>query len=334
MGSGYDMIIISGSIILVIIMQIIIVSMTKWIKQIIILLILYIIMIIMLIIMKQEFPSESIIDFAIVIVLFGMGLITIDSIIKGIEEYRKYLKNFPKEIMRKLKNTIYKKKESHFIKTKQKSYEDKLVGWFESPDLPITNENDDIFKFNEDVEKTTSLIINNIKKNQFGYSYNINAKWGDGKSSYLNLLKRSIKRAMISEKLDIRLVEFNPLIYTQQREMINGLLEGLAESLPYAMESIIYNFLQSIELNTSIFKVNMDVLLRKPKNPIKILKEIEEKLVKMDIYVIILIDEIDRLNTDQMKCFIPWSIYLKNKRTSLIYAGDIDKIRENISGGC
>lgn len=145
----------------------------------------------------------------------------------------------------------------------------------------------------------------------------LNGSWGTGKSSVINLIKEQID----TEKYDI--VEFNPWYYSSRKQLITdfftqlALVKGETEENKKLVEDIVFygNFLSLSVLIPEprlkfigilgVLMTGMGSLIKtkleKSKNDINEIKENLNSKLKENKKTLVIIDEIDRLETNDIK---------------------------------
>lgn len=194
-------------------------------------------------------------------------------------------------------------------------------------ELPIKSKDDDLLNYYPFAEKIKE-IIQGYSSNPAPLTIGIYGKWGTGKTSLLNLVERHIELFQ-KDKKDKLFIKFhyNPWVYQSKEEMLFDFFNTLSRKLIYseneylkkAGESILKysRYLESIRLSVSggipkLFNAGITI------EPYKILKALGEDIkgeeksleeMKRDIdktlessnkKIIIFIDDIDRLDKDEI----------------------------------
>lgn len=192
---------------------------------------------------------------------------------------------------------------------------------------PIKSIDDDLLNFHPYAKKIKEVIQ--------GYSYNpdpliigIYGKWGAGKTSLLNLIERHIELFQ-KEKDDKPYIKFhyNPWLYQSKEEMVFDFFQTLGSKLTYSEDSdlqkaaksiIRYSrYLKSVKISASVGipkllnagvsfepyeimqKLGEDLQGKKP-NIYELKEDIDKQLLLSKKKIIIFIDDIDRLDKDEI----------------------------------
>lgn len=194
-------------------------------------------------------------------------------------------------------------------------------------DNAIKNPEQDLFNFKFYAEKVQKLIQLN-SSNPDPITMGIYGKWGEGKTSFLNLIENKIDHF---EKKDgdkeYLIYHFNPWRYSNEDEMMFDFFDGLAKRFYIKKETnaqkigkqlIKYSrYLKSIKISSSFgiptklgTKITFDpsVILETLGEDLKgeeitleILKEkVNEDLEKVNFKVVVFIDDLDRLDKEEI----------------------------------
>lgn len=201
-------------------------------------------------------------------------------------------------------------------------------------DRPITSIDEDELNFGVDVNDLFNRInqINN-RKAQPSFSIGINARWGDGKSSFINLLKEKFRE---NEEHFI-VIQFNPR-HAQNASIQSSFFEMLFSELSKYDSRFYHSFndyLRVIDVMadnkylSAIFKTTK--LLNRESEKDKI----NEAIKRLKKCIIVIIEDLDRLMTDEIieifklidgnasfNNFVFISAYDKIRIQSLIKQGD------------
>jgi hypothetical protein len=219
-----------------------------------------------------------------------------------------------------------------FIPKKQiKILNIKIEGPLE-PDTPIQNEEQDKLNRNE--------FINNLAKEIEGikfkdsFVYGMYGGWGDGKTSALNLL---INKLTISSKFII--YKFDAWNYSDVNSMINAFYNGIVKTLEqeFINRQLIRNINKYLKLIlTNLNKSLGDILnYKEMEDTEKIRDIIENMLLKIKKKLIIVIDDLDRLERNEiLTLFKQIGLNFKLKNTIFILSLDVDIVKTILSNNC
>lgn len=163
-------------------------------------------------------------------------------------------------------------------------------------DEPITESRDDLFKYTGLAKR----LANTIDKKTFdkSYSIGINSPWGAGKSSFLNLLRKEL-----SHIPDTLVVDFNARASANVNCIQSDFLSVLATALsPYhtGMKSTIKDYMADINVlaNDTPWMKLLGVFHVKDATESR--KKLQEGIDAINKKIIIVIDDLDRLMTDEI----------------------------------
>jgi hypothetical protein len=194
-------------------------------------------------------------------------------------------------------------------------------------DNAISNPEQDLFNFKFYAEKVQKLIQLN-SSNHNPITIGIYGKWGEGKTSFLNLIENKIDHFEKKEgDKEYLIYHFNPWRYSNEDEMMFDFFDGLAKRFYIKKETnaqkigkqlIKYSrYLKSIKISSSFgiptklgTKITFDpsVILETLGEDLKgeeitleILKEkVNEDLEKVNFKVVVFIDDLDRLDKEEI----------------------------------
>lgn len=179
-------------------------------------------------------------------------------------------------------------------------------------DLPINDENDDIFNFKNISEKVSKNIIAFNKKESLTIS--IEGEWGNGKTSLSNLICKKIKD-------DVVLMHFNPWMIVDFTQLSEYFFSELMKELTHEnfnaklKEEIIKDLKKFASIFTpTSFRINTGIFSTEFKPKETLFSEEEESLYrlkeKLNCYlsqlskkIVIIIDDIDRLTNKETETF-------------------------------
>lgn len=158
-------------------------------------------------------------------------------------------------------------------------------------------------------------LVKSFKNTNDSIVVGINGDWGSGKSTLINFLMEEIKRLSELEEEKIITLQFNPWMFSGQRELQNVFfkelflkLEGNKEKLKGASEKVsellgYFNWLKYLHSGAGEvisdtqefldnFKGDKDILDKK--------KDLDDLLIKSGVRIYITIDDIDRLTPNEI----------------------------------
>ncbi|MFL9484813.1 P-loop NTPase fold protein [Chitinophagaceae bacterium LWZ2-11] len=176
-------------------------------------------------------------------------------------------------------------------------------------DTPIDQRNDDRFQRYE----FSKRIANIINKNKFSRSsvIGIYGKWGEGKTSVLNFISNELDNDTIK-------INFNPWYFQEDRSLIKSFFESIAATLGKKLSSKTQEIAKAFEdysdsigsIANIIIPFNIGSIIGLGKNITSKFKNdsleyykkrIEKYIIEADTNFVIFIDDIDRLNIDEVQ---------------------------------
>lgn len=134
------------------------------------------------------------------------------------------------------------------------------------------------------------------------FAIGISAEWGSGKTSFLNLLKENLQ----NDKERV-VVDFNPWLNHQSQSIIKDFFKTLSVALKPYSSNLAYDLNRYAQLLVDANNKDLNKFLKPIKNilfPPKSAKEefdeINELIKKANIQVVIVIDDIDRLQKEEI----------------------------------
>lgn len=200
-------------------------------------------------------------------------------------------------------------------------------GFFCDESLGMKGE--DLFGYQHYAEKVTERLFNTLSDQSFAIG--INGKWGSGKTSFMDLIKRRIDH----EKQIV--VSFNPWNSRESEGIIDDFFNVLSNSLKPYHGSLNEDFktyskhLSNLPENTlTSFLIGLDALVGARDNK-HIFESIQSKILNIRKQIIVFIDDLDRLSTTEIREVLRLIRNTANFRnTFFIVAYDRDYIIEAI----
>ncbi|WP_299617492.1 P-loop NTPase fold protein [uncultured Tenacibaculum sp.] len=215
-------------------------------------------------------------------------------------------------------------------------------------DLPIEKNEDDLFNFKHYAKKIQKLIQNN-SNNSEPLTIGIYGKWGEGKTSFLNLVEKQIDLGKKeSKQKGILKYHFNPWRYSTEEEMLFDFFDGLSKMMYVDQDSDIqkiakkiteyYKYIEAIKLKGRVGLVarilySIAKCFKKKSLTLgKLIEAINNKLEKSSYKIAIFIDDIDRLDKNEIYTILKL-IKLNANFNNFIYiiALDEDHVAKAIS---
>lgn len=167
--------------------------------------------------------------------------------------------------------------------------------------LPISNQDQDVLERNLSAKSIIDKLLETNTVNS-SFTYGIDAPWGSGKTSFINLMKNHLE---LYERIII--VDFNPWLYAAEKDLVTAFFDELSKTLkPYdtslAKNLIDYSKLLSAfdiaeaKMISSLMELTQhddDSLQEKKQQISDAIKRIKRK-------IIVFIDDLDRLESNEI----------------------------------
>ncbi|MGB3775517.1 MAG: P-loop NTPase fold protein, partial [Leeuwenhoekiella sp.] len=189
----------------------------------------------------------------------------------------------------------------------------------------IISSNEDIFNFKPYAKKIQKLIQNN-SSNSNTLTIGIYGKWGEGKTSFMNLIKEQIDGKEGNEK-GILIYNFNPWRYSTEDEMLFDFFDGLSKTMMISEDGNLKkagkrivklsSYLKALKISATVgvpgflggkIEVRPEKILKKMGQDFqgeditieKLAENVNKHLLKSDYKVAVFIDDLDRLDKDEI----------------------------------
>ncbi len=183
-------------------------------------------------------------------------------------------------------------------KSNKRTAENKVAKPFFN-DVPIDNKGEDRLGYEVYTKSISEKILSSDFKKSFAIG--INGKWGLGKTSFINLIKRKLKPEDIIE------INFNAWNYHSPKAITKEFFEVVQEAIrPY--HSSVSRLL--IQYSNKLVEINSNTITQSIQATVSSVvgfesisslhKEINEAIKSIDKKIIIYIDDLDRLDTDEI----------------------------------
>ncbi|SFL58554.1 KAP family P-loop domain-containing protein [Porphyromonadaceae bacterium KH3CP3RA] len=207
---------------------------------------------------------------------------------------------------------------------------------------PIESIDEDLFGRRGIVDSISKTIVERSMGNQSCYTIGIYGKWGEGKTSLLNMVCEKI-----SCETNIHIVKFNPWLFKDQESLLLDFFKALEKgnskavvkkikqygplvslgisgllniALP-GLGNVVNNSLK--QLTKAISKIDIDIRQLK--------KELNKSIQQSGKHLLILIDDVDRLDKDEMHAL--FKLIRQNAdfvNTTYLIAMDVDMVAKSI----
>lgn len=205
-----------------------------------------------------------------------------------------------------------------------------------SADAPLKSKEEDKFSRKKFAERVAQVIAK--REDPSGLVIGLYGVWGDGKTSVLNFIEESLK---FEEK--VTCAQFNPWRYGSEDELLKGFFSTIAEALNIKLITIIdktkniaIKFIPAVKelvgeswLGKAIIYI-ISLFIKKVSTD-ELKKRVEKKLEESQKRVLILIDDVDRLDKAEIQLlFKVVKLIADFKYTAYILAFDKDIVASSL----
>jgi KAP family P-loop domain len=189
-----------------------------------------------------------------------------------------------------------------------------LLGWINRPSKALRKDNGtDAFIHDEPVgpdkedvlgySKYAEMLAEKIKASNFdkAFAIGVNGKWGSGKTSFINLLKGKLP------KDDLLMIDFNPWNSQSPKAIIQDFFETVQEAIrPYhsSLARLLVQYADKlIALNDNQVAKSIQISIAAftgHKSLNSLFKEINDALRRVNQKIVVFIDDLDRLDSEEI----------------------------------
>lgn len=166
--------------------------------------------------------------------------------------------------------------------------------------LPIYGKQDDFLERDKFVQYTVRELLE-TNTSEVSFTYGINAPWGTGKTSFINLMKCYLESDYIIT------IDFNPWLYAAEKDLVTALFDELSNTLKQYDRSLGKKLIDYSKLLSAFGTPETKMissllgLARKEDGSLKEKKrQITEAIKKIKKRIVIFIDDLDRLEADEI----------------------------------
>lgn len=172
-------------------------------------------------------------------------------------------------------------------------------------DSPITKDVDDVLDYQETVNKLTKILKNDNHNKSF--TIGLVGPWGNGKSSVFQMVKKRLMKNDEGKKNDFITFDFLPYLNHNEDDIINEFFTSLSNELrPYSGK--LSNLLDEYSSKLTDLYENKNVLgfienhvtNFKDSSANELYQLINEMLIDIDKKIIVFVDDLDRLNKNEI----------------------------------
>lgn len=169
-------------------------------------------------------------------------------------------------------------------------------------DQPITKEENDLLNRNINAKDAVEKLVATNPENE-AFTFGIIAPWGDGKTSFMNLMKEYLNKKYKDEFV---IMDFNPWYYSKKSDLTHIFLNELSSKLsPYdsmiAKDLAKYANVISAIGNTGAKAITGIITSTLNKTTSELFEELKDSMKYIDKKFFVFIDDIDRLNCEEME---------------------------------
>ena len=169
-------------------------------------------------------------------------------------------------------------------------------------DKAIEHKVDDTLDLSETASRFAGLVLN--RNSSDSLVFGIDAPWGTGKSSFINICCECWKDNVDLHPIVLR---FEPLRYKESDDLVDKLVNALIDAIQKeaflpSINSLFSNYLRQVKgkKEFSIFGLNIEFESRSG-NVEETLKSLEDHLSELNRKIIIVVDDLDRLSWTEVK---------------------------------
>lgn len=168
-----------------------------------------------------------------------------------------------------------------------------------NPADPITNAKQDKFGYSKDTKQLLKKILGSQSMYEnSSFVIGLKGEWGLGKTSYLNLLEESCQ-----SESSVEVIRFNPWYSTGYNQIVSNFFNSFNTAIEdSSLSQQLEHYSQSIaNANLGWFSACLKVVLNKPTVSLENQhKEINARIQKTEKIYLVLIDDMDRLDKDEI----------------------------------
>jgi len=200
-----------------------------------------------------------------------------------------------KELVRK--HNAYRKQNSQ-RRGEVSSSQPALLG-----DAPITSKGEDRLKRSKFADRVAQRILS-IPSGSKSFAIGITGKWGTGKTSFINLIKKSLSQQQPEE--DRIIIEFNAWRSSSPMTIVQDFFDLLTKELrkeDVALAKNVYSYAKTLtHINENVFTKSVLAIAEPFSNDSQneIYDGINKTLEKINKQIVVLIDDLDRLDTAEV----------------------------------
>lgn len=167
-------------------------------------------------------------------------------------------------------------------------------------DDPINDAEDDLLKRDSVAKNIADRIINTVK-NESSFAIGITSEWGNGKTSFLNLIEKHLPQK------DRVIIRFNPWLNNDEKTIVSTFFNELSIKLKDSSPKLSSDIIKYAEILSSVYSNDLSKLISTTlslSNNDKSLRQqfdnVNNKIKKSGLSIVILVDDLDRLYENEV----------------------------------
>lgn len=169
-------------------------------------------------------------------------------------------------------------------------------------DQPITQAEQDLLNRSTDAKDAVNKLLATNADNE-AFTFGIIASWGEGKTSFMKLMGEYLSQKYKSEVI---IIKFNPWIYRKESNLTNIFLDELSHKLESYSSRLSKGLTQYAKMLSTIDNGSIQFLTKlfisfSAKTTAEQYTLLKSEIKKINKKIIFFIDDIDRLNNNEME---------------------------------
>lgn len=169
-------------------------------------------------------------------------------------------------------------------------------------DEPILNSEDDRFNRKTNAKDAAEKLIHTDTTDS-AFTFGIVAPWGEGKTSFMNLMKEHLESKY---KEELIIMEFNPWIYRKCTNLTQVFFDELSNKLSVFSSGLSRNiriYAESLNVidNTWVKFLTYSFIKRTDKSTSDLFLELSNNIKSVQKKIVVFIDDIDRLGSNELE---------------------------------
>ena len=162
---------------------------------------------------------------------------------------------------------------------------------------PIQSKNEDKLSYAKDAENLLNMLIKNKKRtSEEALIIGLRGKWGQGKTSYFNLMRE----AALSRK-DVILLRLNVWQFSSYQDLVKSLLKIIADGInDISLKNTINEYVKVIIDADISYLSKIISIFHRSKSHEELFQSISKQIKELDKTLVIQIDDLDRLTGEEV----------------------------------